>query len=390
MQRIGNLYPQFCSFENLLLAYRKARRGTRRNQETAAFFHHLEPELLALQAELSSGAWQPQPYRYFEIYDPKQRTISVASFRDRVVHHALVNVLEPIFERRFIFDSYATRKGKGVHAAVARAQHFLRSNRWFFKTDVEKYFDSIDHGILLGLLERKIKDPQLLAVCEKIVRNGGSVQKSVAHLDYHADYQCSNLGVPHISEHSRNGGSPYVGRGHKGVGLPIGNLTSQFFANVYLDPLDHFVADGEVGGLGSPAYLRYMDDFVVFSENKEDLKRWRPRIEDFLAERLALQLKPSATFLNSRENGLSFLGRRIFPATVRLHPLHLRRITSRLARREKSFLVGEITEETFVQSSDSYWAMLAFHPTLPLRRALAQRPSKFLKLGRSDHRENLH
>ncbi len=357
MQRIGNLYPQFCSFENLLLAYRKARRGTRRNQETAAFFHHLEPELLALQAELSSGAWQPQPYRYFEIYDPKQRTISVASFRDRVVHHALVNVLEPIFERRFIFDSYATRKGKGVHAAVARAQHFLRSNRWFFKTDVEKYFDSIDHGILLGLLERKIKDPQLLAVCEKIVRNGGS---------------------------------PYVGRGHKGVGLPIGNLTSQFFANVYLDPLDHFVADGEVGGLGSPAYLRYMDDFVIFSENKEDLKRWRPRIEDFLAERLALQLKPSATFLNSRENGLSFLGRRIFPATVRLHPLHLRRITSRLARREKSFLVGEITEETFVQSSDSYWAMLAFHPTLPLRRALAQRPSKFLKLGRSDHRENLH
>ncbi|MFN0213178.1 MAG: reverse transcriptase domain-containing protein [Saprospiraceae bacterium] len=339
MQRIGNLYPQFCSFENLLLAYRKARRGTRSNLETAAFFHQMEPELLALQAELASGVWQPQPYRYFEIYDPKQRTISVAAFRDRVVHHALVNVLEPIFERRFIFDSYATRKGKGVHAAVARAQHFLRSNGWFFKTDVEKYFDSIDHGILLGLLQRKIKDRQLLEVCEKIVRNGGAVRQ--------------------------------------GLGLPIGNLTSQFFANVYLDPLDHFVADGGAGGFGSLAYLRYMDDFVIFSENKEHLKCWRPSIEIFLAERLALQLKPSATFLNSRENGLSFLGRRIFPATVRLHPQHLRRITSRLARREKSFLVGEITEETFVQSSDSYWAMLAFHPTLPLRRALAHRPSKF-------------
>lgn len=326
MQRVGNLYPAFCSWENLLLAWRKARRGARRNRESLFFFHQLEPELIRLQEELAQQTWNPQPYRYFEIYDPKQRTISVATFRDRVVHHALINVLEPVYERRFDFDSYATRKGKGVHAAAARAQFFLRRNGWFFKSDIEKYFDSIDHEILLKSLARTIKDRPLLDLTEKIIRNGGA----------------------------------------NGRGLPIGNLTSQFLANVYLDPFDRFIRET----CGQRHYVRYMDDFVVFNRDKDDLKRLRPAIEGFLSEKLRLDLKPSATYFNGSREGLSFLGLRIFPALIRLRSENLRRITGRLRRRELEYRTGDIDEAAFLCSMSSYWAILSCFPVAPLRFAL--------------------
>lgn len=326
MQRIGNLFPEFCSFSNLLSAYRKAHRGTRKNAENAAFFINMEKELLALQEELRSGTWRPQPYYFFDIWDPKHRTIAVAAFRDRVVHHALVNVLEPAYERCFIYDSYATRKGKGVHAAVSRAQHFLRRYDWYLKSDVEQYFDSADHKILLGLLQRKIKDKRLLKVAESIICHGGN----------------------------------------KGKGLPIGNRTSQFFANVYLDALDHFVKEK----LRAPGYTRYMDDIVLFHPDKSKLKQMLPAIEAFLAEELALCLKPKATYINSHKNGLSFLGRRVFRSVIRLRPENLRRITGRIRHREWQFLNGQIEETIFLQSMNSYWAMLSYHPVAPLRRAL--------------------
>lgn len=326
MQRIGNLFPEFCSFSNLLSAYRKAHRGTRKNAENAAFFINMEKELLALQEELRAGQWRPQPYYYFDIWDPKHRTIAVAAFRDRVVHHALVNVLEPAYERCFIYDSYATRKGKGVHAAVSRAQHFLRCYDWYLKSDAEQYFDSVDHEKLLGLLERKIKDRHLLKVAETIIRHGGDGSK----------------------------------------GLPIGNRTSQFFANVYLNPLDHFVKEK----LRVPGYTRYMDDFVLFHPDKAILKQMLPEIEAFLTDKLALRLKPKATHINSHKNGLSFLGRRIFRGVIRLRPENLRRITGRIGHREWQFQNGQIEETTFLQSMNSYWAMLSYHPAGPLRRAL--------------------
>lgn len=326
MRRAGGLFEEFASFRNLLLAYRKARRGTRSNQETAAFFFRQEQELFQLQDDLLALRYEPQPYRYFKVYDPKERTISVAPFRDRVAHHALVNVLEPIYERCFIHDSYATRKGKGTHAAVAQAQRYLRREGWFFKTDIEKYFDSIRHRTLLDLIERKIKDARLLAITERIVGNGGV----------------------------------------NGVGLPIGNLTSQFFANVYLNGFDHFVKQE----LRVKHYVRYMDDFAQFSAEKETLKAHRKAIEAYLAEELGLQLKPGATFINSAANGLTFLGRRIFPNLVRLAPANLRRMARRMAEREEEFNEGSITEETFLQSMNSYWAMLQHGGNFNLRKGL--------------------
>lgn len=327
MHRVGNLFSDFCSFSNLLLAWRKTRRGSGRNAESALFFQELEKELFALQAELTRGAWRPGPYRFFDIYDPKHRTIAVSDYRDRVVHHALVNVLEPIFERTFISDSFATRKGKGVHAAVFRAQRFLRNHEFYLKTDVEKFFDSVNHDILLRIIARKIKDRKLLAVCETVIRHGGG----------------------------------------EGRGLPIGNRTSQFFANVCLDPLDHFLKDK----CRLKGYARYMDDFVLFENDSKRLKMLGRDTAHFLEDALQLQLKHSATFLNRRQNGLPFLGRRIFPGVIRLRTENLCRITRRIRFREKQMHNGDISEEEFLHSMNSYWAMLSFYPELgPLRQAL--------------------
>lgn len=328
MNRVGELFEGFASFANLLSAYRKAQRGARRNVATAQFFFHLEKELLQLQEELLALRYEPQPYRYFKIYDPKERTISVAPFRDRVVHHALVNVLEPIYERCFIYDSYATRKGKGTHKAIEQAQRYLCQTGWFLKTDVDKYFDSIRHEALLALLQRKIKDARLLDISARIIHNGGVA----------------------------------------GVGLPIGNLTSQFFANVYLNGFDHYVKQE----LGVQHYVRYMDDFVLFSKDKQVLKVQRRAVEAYLGEHLGLRLKPGATYINSASNGLTFLGRRIFPRALRIAPANLRRMTRRMAEQEAAFRAGAMGEADFLRSMGSYWANLEYGGNLGLRQKLLQ------------------
>jgi retron-type reverse transcriptase len=326
MHSINHLYAQVCSFPNLLKAYQKAKKGSRKNQESATFTFHLESELLSLKEDLENMTYQPSPYRYFQIHDPKERTISVATFRDRVVHHAIINLLEPIYEKCFIHDSYATRKGKGVHQAVLRSQSFLRKNRWFFKADIEKFFDSIDHEILVKILEKKIKDTKLIEVIKRIISNGGK----------------------------------------NGKGLPIGNLTSQFFANVYLHPFDIFVKER----LKAKCYLRYMDDFVLFSPDKALLKSWRNQIKNFLKIELGLILKENACFFNQQPNGLSFLGRRVFPSILRIKNENLRRVTQRLRNKEVAFEKGKITEDTFLASANSYWAYLSYFGNYQFRATI--------------------
>ena len=273
MRRKGYLKEEFLSFANLFSAYKKAYKSTK-NYTSYEFTFYVEREILQLKNDLIKEIYTPRDYRYFKIYDPKERDISVANFRDRVVHHGLVNVLEPVYEKRFIYDSYATRKAKGTHKAIARAQQFLRKNRWYLKMDIRKYFDSINHDILNRIINRSIKDKFITNLCSLIINKGG------------------------------NGIS----------GLPIGNLTSQFFANVYLDIFDHFVKDKH----RIKFYLRYMDDFCVFSSDKELLKGYRKSFQDFLKNDLDLDVKETATLINSRVHGLPFLGVRIFPQLVRL------------------------------------------------------------------------
>ncbi len=304
-------------------AYKKARRGTRKNQENLHFFYNLEWEIIRLQKELISQSYQPGGYRFFTIKDPKQRLIAVAPFRDRVVHHALIHVLEPIFERIFIYDSYATRKGKGTHLAIRRAQHFLRKQDWFYKADIQKYFDNIGHSRLLALIARKIKDPLVLDLCERIFSNGGQA----------------------------------------GKGLPIGNLTSQFFANVYLDPFDHFVKEN----LGLRGYLRYMDDFVLFRPDKDDLKKDRKAIKGYLADYLHLTLKPKACFFNRAGLGLPFLGMRIFARHIRPQSTHLRRIMKKYQAKRRAWQEGSLSEEELVACGNSYFAHLSHYNTYQFR-----------------------
>ncbi len=329
MQRIGNLYEKIISFDNLLLAYRKAKRGSRLNQENARFAFHLETELIQLQYALETETYQPSPYRYFTTYDPKTRTISIATFRDRVVHHAIVNILEPVFERIFITQSYATRKEKGTHQAIAQAQHYMRTNEWYLKCDIRKYFDSIVHTTLLKIIEQKIKDPKLIRLIAKILANA----------------------------------SP------EGKGLPIGNLTSQFFANVYLNVFDHFVKET----LKCNGYLRYMDDFLLFDNDKDVLKQHLNEIKKYLSETLTLQLKPTATIINQQSNGLSYLGMRIFPAIIRVRNINLRRITRRIAAKKHDYETGKTDITTYEQSLNSYWAFLSYYGNRALRKRIIEK-----------------
>jgi len=331
MKRKGYLFEKLYSFENLYAAFKKAFKGSGRTEEACRFHFHLESELLKLKEELKSDTYRPARYRYFKTFDPKERTISVAPFRDRVVHHAVVRVLEPIFESTFIFDSYATRKEKGAHRAVKRAQKYLKRGFYYFKADVLKYFDSVDHDILLGLVRRKIKDQRVLELVERIIRNS-DVSRGLA----------------------------------RGRSLPIGNLTSQFFANVYLDPLDHLIKDR----LGVKCYVRYMDDMVLFSDSKVYLKDALREVRTFLGDQLKLTLNPRSTFLNSRLNGLPFLGFRIFPNVIRVKRENLKRVKSKLKERKKEFHAGLITEERYVMSVRSMFDHLSFANSFHLRSSV--------------------
>ena len=313
MKRQGYLFEGVSSFAALYKAALKALRGHKAKPEAAEYLYNIDRETWKLQEELLAGTYRPRPYRYFEIFEPKQRTISVASFRDRVVHHALVAQLEPIFERSFIFHSYATRKGKGSLAAVRQAQKCLRQNPWYLKLDIRKYFDSIDHLMLMELIGRKIKDPRIMALA------GVILETSTASSD-----------------------NPVA------VGLPIGNLNRQFFANVYLDPLDHYVSET----LKAP-YLRYMDDMLLFAQDKSVLKIALPKVEAFLGDKLKLHLKKDAILLNNGVHGLPFLGFRIFPDLIRIKKENLRRLEAKIRLRQRQYRHGLIGETELYRSVQS-------------------------------------
>jgi len=242
MKRYGDLFGRLVSFENLLLAFLKASKGKKSNPQVGDFALRLEEELLLLQRELMDKTYSPGPYRTFYIYEKKKRMISAAPFRDRVVHHALCNIIGPIFERGFIYDSYANRVGKGTHRAVGRCSEFARKNPYVLKLDIKKYFPSIDHEILKGLIRRRIKDPEVLWLCDLVI-DSSNPQEQV--LEW---FPGDDLFAPV----------------ERRKGLPIGNQTSQFFANLYLDPLDHFVKEV----LGCRYYIRYVDDILVFGPEK--------------------------------------------------------------------------------------------------------------------------
>jgi hypothetical protein len=324
VRRAGNLWPSIVSFSNLRRAALRASLGKRRVAGVARFLADLEPRCLALKRALEDGTWGPGAAYTFEIHDPKTRTITAAPFEDRVVHHALIDVLEPHLESRMLFESFACRSGKGTHRALVHARRLVRRHAWFLKLDVRKCFESLDHEVVLASFARVIKDRRALDLLGRIV--------------------CSS--------------------GKDGVGLPIGNLTSQWSCNLVLDQLDHQVKEV----LRIPGYVRYMDDSALFADDKERLASAHGEVRAFLEERLRLRLKDEATVLAPATEGLPFLGWRIYRRTARLRPTNLRRLRARVAHRLWEWRTGSIDETQLLATLRSLTEHLRHGSTLSLRR----------------------
>src|SRR5574344_1066149 len=285
MKRENNLISMIADPDNLRLAFWKARKAKEGKMEVAEYRKFLDKNLLSLCNEVLSGNVQVGQYHYFTIYDPKERLICAASFKERVLHHAIMNLCHSNFEKYQIFDSYASRLGKGTYAALERASVFQHQYKWFLKLDVRKYFDSIDHAILKTMHANTFKDKVLLQLFFQIIDSYQTLE---------------------------------------GKGLPIGNLTSQYFANHYLALADHHIKEK----LQASAYVRYIDDMVIWSNDKNTLLKIGNEFQSFIESELSLTLKPFC--LNSTDNGLPFLGYMLFPKTVLLNNSSLKRFKAKL------------------------------------------------------------
>lgn len=322
------MWPEVAAFGSLLRAAARAARGKRTSLAAARFLERAEIEALALQRALESDGWRPGRGARFEILDPKRRTITALPFADQVVHHALIGALEPAFERRMVHDSYACRRGKGTHAAVRRAQELVRRKGYFLKLDVRSFFASLRHDVVLETVERIVKDRSVLRLCSRIVRGPEEEPDS-------------------------------------GVGLPLGALTSQWFANLVLDRLDHHVLEV----LRPGAYLRYMDDIVLFADDRARLAGAHRDVALYLGERLALDLKAHGTILAPTTVGLPFLGWLIFRGTTRVRPANLRRYRWRLRLRRWQLETGRCDVESYRRAVASLYELLRHGSTRELRRA---------------------
>ena len=340
MKRYGNLWHQVIDWSNLLLSTKKAQKGKRFRDNVLAFNYNLEPELFKLQAELTDKTYTPGKYRSFRIYDPKPRLISAAPYRDRVVHHALCNIIVPLIERSFIHDSYANRVGYGTHRALRRFIGFARSSRYVLQCDIRKYFPSIDHEILKQIIRHKIKCSDTLWLIDMII-DSSNPQEPV--LEY---FPGDDLLTPVLRRH----------------GLPIGNLTSQFFANVYLNDFDHFIKEK----LKVKKYLRYVDDFALFGEDREFLTYARQEIEKYLTA-LRLVIHPIKSQLFETCQGANFVGFRVLPDRVRVRNDNLRRSRKRLKQLQIDYGRGEISLKELIQRLQSWSAHLEHGDTYRLR-----------------------
>lgn len=350
MKRQNNLFEKIVSFENVLKASKKARRGKRYKASTARFEYNLESGILKIIEDLRSKTYEPGAYYDFYIYDPKKRLISAAPYFDRVIHHALINIIGPIIEKPFICDTYACIKGKGTHKAVQRYREFQKKNTYVLKCDIKKYFESIDHEILLNKVKKKIKCRDTLWLLEKII-----------------DSRESNKGIEYFK------GDDLFAPLTRKKGIPIGNLTSQFFANLYLNDFDHFVKEY----LQARFYIRYCDDFVIFGNSKEWLNQVKFRIIDYL-KTLRLRLHENKSRIYKTSDGVDFLGYRIFPDYMRVR----KNVVKRYRKKLKKMVVGYrngIMKLTEVRDSIQSWIGHVKHANSFILRKELLRNAVFIK-----------
>ncbi|HOZ35599.1 MAG TPA: reverse transcriptase/maturase family protein [archaeon] len=293
MKTYNNLWSKITSFKNLVLAYNKARKAKPQTKETLEFSLNLEKNLLLIQEELLANTYTQSKYREFIVFDPKQRKIKYLPFKDRVVHHALVNVIEPIFDKRLISTTYACRKNKGTHKALKDIKKTIsrefRFTGYCLKCDVKKYFPSIDKIILKQVIEKKIR-----------CKNTKKLIFDIIDSDY------SNFG--------------------EDKGIPIGNLTSQLFSNIYLNELDQYIKHK----LKIKYYYRYVDDFIILEDSKKQLNYYKKNIKYYLKKRLKLEIPKQKINLFEIKTGVDFVGYKIYPEYVFLRKRNIKKFIKKL------------------------------------------------------------
>ncbi|MFO0862584.1 MAG: reverse transcriptase/maturase family protein [Candidatus Saccharibacteria bacterium] len=326
MKVYSNLYSKVISVENLFQAWAEFRSDKQSKPDVMRFERNLEENLFALYHLLRTKQYKHGNYQAFYIHDPKQRLIHKATVQDRVLHHAIFKVLNPIFEPTFIAHSFSCRVGKGTHKGVTALAGMLRKVSknntkpcFALKCDVRKFFASVDQDILFGILQKRIQDEDMMSLLNKIVY---SFKKEA---------------------------NPYKG-------LPIGNLTSQLFANIYMNELDQFVKHQ----LRVEYYVRYTDDFIIVSDNTDYLQALLPKIRQFLNDTLLLELHPNKISIRKFRQGIDFLGYVVLPHYSVLRTKTKRRILSKLDNNIQCLKSGAVSEGYFHQSLQSYLGVL-FH-----------------------------
>ncbi len=342
MKTHKNLFQEVCKFENLYKAYLKARRGKMNKKEVLEFTYNLENELLKLQYELKNHTYKTGKYRHFIIFEPKKRIISALPFRDRIVHHAICNVIEPIIDKTFIYDSFACRKGKGTHAGADRIQKFIRKakNCYVLKCDVSKYFPSVNHEILKQIIRKKITDKELLQLLDQIVDS-------------------PNQGTFDEMQEAQNSGNK---------GIPIGNLTSQLFANLYLNEMDKYVKYT----LKIRYYIRYMDDFIIMHKSKAYLHEIKEKVRLFFIS-MELTMHPKKANVAPIVLGIDFLGYKIFNNHKLVRKSTVKRFLRNIKIKIKDYDADVISFDKLLESFNSWVAYMDYGNSYNLQKSLNER-----------------
>ncbi len=302
MKRAGNLIAEITDLNNLYYAFYKAAKGKRQKPEVIVYEKFIVEKINLLQQQIQTTDLEIGNYHYFTIYEPKERLICAASFAERVLHHALMNVCHPYFENQLINESYATRLNKGTYKAVEKAKYYSKHYNYYLKLDVRKYFDSISHSILFEKLKTIFKDPDLLEIFRQIIES------------YHSSDD---------------------------KGLPIGNLTSQYFANFYLAEFDHFIKQTHQ----IKPYVRYMDDFILWANSPDELNKLANFIANYLQQNLDLSLKIS--YINTTTHGLNFLSYRIFQNRIELQQKSKKRFIKKINDYENKLQNGIFAQSDY-------------------------------------------
>lgn len=340
MKVYRNLFDAIISEENLFSAWDAFESDKRNKSDVRKFAWRLEEHIFKLHRELRDKTYQHGPYEGFYIRDPKQRHIHKASVRDRILHHAIFSVVNPVFEETFIPTSFSCRIGYGTHKGVDALERMTRkiseSGRkpcFILKCDVKKFFDSIDHAILLSVIGKRIKDEDTIWLLKSVIGSYG----------------------PTGQERERES------KPRKGI--PIGNLTSQIFANIYMNELDQFVKHS----LKVKYYLRYTDDFAIVAESREYLEHLLPRISEFLEQKLALTLHPKKVIIRPLYQGVDFLGYVVFPKHRLLRSKTKQRIFKKMRKRVEEYKRGKISKTVLEQSLQSYLGVFSHANTYELK-----------------------